>query len=275
MKRLAIGLTAAVTGILVTLPTASAAINVGLVGDPAASECDPNFDFFATSGPGGSNPFTITETGEITSWTTFASAVPGQRLEMKVFRKVADPLTFQAVGHAGPQTLTPGGTAGNTFPASIAVKPGDILGLHNLDDNTHCAVLSPEWAFNLFDGDLADGQAQPFTASLGGYPDVQANLVPDNTFRLAKTKRNPRKGNATLTFDLPNPGTISGSGGGAKVAKSKSVAAGKAKLKVKARGSKSQTLNSDGKVKLKLQVIYTPTGGDPKAKKLKVKLLKS
>jgi hypothetical protein len=268
------------TSLIATSAPATATVTIGQTGDPTPSECDPNFDFFPVSGPTQSS-FVVPGKGTITTWTMFAGAAVGEQFKMKVFRKVTDPLTYQVVGHAGPETLTPGGTAGNTFPAGIRVEPGDILGLHNIMFGAHCAVLSPEWTFAALNADLADGQSQPFELFPGGYPDVQASFVPDNTFNgKPKVKRNAKKGTATITVQVPNPGVLTGSGGGAKVSSaaatgSKSIPApGEAKLKVRAKGAKLRTLNQTGKVTLKLKLAYTPTGGDTHTQKLKLKLLK-
>ena len=57
--------------------------------------------------------------GRITSWSTNAAAGAGQMLTMKVVRKVADPMTYRAVGHDGPRPLDPGVL--NTFAVDIAV----------------------------------------------------------------------------------------------------------------------------------------------------------
>lgn len=272
--KLNVAMSAIVLGMLIAAAPASATVTIGQVGDAAGSACDPNFDALEPAPPSG-NPYVAPGVGTITSWSMRAVGPVGQQLTMKMFRKVGEPANYQVVGHAGPQTLTPGSL--NTFPANIPVQPGDALGFHTITANSKCAFQAPgAILFIANPSDLADGAVGAFEADQEDAAlSIQATFVPDNTFKLAKTKRNRHKGNAVLTFQLPNPGTLSASGGGAKVAKAKTVAAGKAKLKVKARGLKSRTLSSDGKVKLKLQVIYTPTGGDPKAKKLKVKLLKS
>ena len=269
-----VALAAIVLGTLVWAAPASATVTIGQVGDASGSACDPNFDALEPVPPSG-NPYVAPGVGTITSWSMRAVAPAGQQLTMKMFRQVGAPGNYQAVGHAGPQTLTPGSL--NTFPANIRVQPGDALGLHTITADSRCAIQAPgAILFIASPSDLADGASGPFEADEENAGlNIQATFEPDNTFKLLKTKRNRNKGNAVLTFGLPNAGTLSGSGGGAKVAKAKTVAAGKAKLKVKARGLKSRTLNSNGKLKLKIQVIYTPTGGDAKAKKLKVKLLKS
>jgi hypothetical protein len=222
--------------------------------------------------------YDVPSSGKITSWTTFSTGPAGQQWKLKIFRMVGDPAgsSYLVVGHSAVQTLTPGGTAGNTFPADIAVKAGDVLGLHNVSDNSKCAVLGAGSAFKYagFVGDLADGASDVFGVASSARLDIQASFVPDNDFSLTKMKRNRNKGTAALSFNLPNAGTLAASGKGAKIAVSKSVPAGLAQLVVKAKGRQRRALNSSGKVKLKVGVTYTPTGGDPKTTKLKVKLLK-
>ena len=53
---------------------------------------------------------------------------------MKVFRKVADPLTYTVVGHDGPRSLTP--SIVNTFETSIPVRAGDVLGNNSKSQST-------------------------------------------------------------------------------------------------------------------------------------------
>jgi IPT/TIG domain/PASTA domain len=65
--------------------------------------------------------------GVITSWSTNAGPGAGQLYEMKIFRPVT-PGTYLVVAHDGPRPLVP--STLNTFPVSIPVLPGDIVGLH-------------------------------------------------------------------------------------------------------------------------------------------------
>ena len=265
---------------------AHAALTLGQVGDPTGSSCGPNFDWIQLSVTGG-NSYTVPGKGTITAWTMFGgSTTPNQQFTFKVFRKVADPATYQAVGHAGPQTLTPGGTANNTFPASIPVKAGDLLGFHDVVDQSECAlegVAKGTFAQGHDPGDLPDGQSGAFDVIGGAGPlNLEAAFLPDNHFKLASVTRNKKKGTATLSFDLPNAGTLRAKGSGAKVSFTSTGPLGAVQspgspsslLRVKATGSKRRQLNATGSVKLKLAVTYTPTGGDPKTRKQKVKLLK-
>lgn len=275
----AIGLAAMAALLAVTASPAGASITLGQLSDPGISSCGANLDLVQANVAPGSNPYTVPASGTITSWSTIAVAPAGVRATLKVFRRTADPTMFQAVGFDGPETLTPLGTL--TFPAHIPVKPGDLLGLHAVD-TLKCAFASAGSQVRYGTADAQAGQ----TATLGMVGDntlldIQATLVPDNGFsRVGKVKLNTKKGTASATFDLPNPGVLTGSGGGAKVTSSEAAAskkipaAGRAKLVIKAKGAKLRTLNQSGKVTLKLTIKYTPTGGDRRTQKLKVKLLK-
>jgi len=281
--RLRVGIaavTAAGTLAVCTGP-AAAAVTIGQVGPPDPAGCTPGFDWVQPTVTSG-NSYVVPSIAGITSLTVTSWSTHGgpseSPLTMKIYRKVADPDTYRVVGHAGPHTVAPGGTAGNTFPANIPTQPGDVLGLH-APANDYCvlAEIPGEQAF-FHEGDLADGASAQFFFNGGSRLNISAVVSPTNTFSLARTQRNKKKGTAILTFNLLNPGDLSASGNGAKVAggavASKVVPAGPATLRVKARGMKKRKLNEKGKVKLPLTVTYTPTGGEPRTQPLKVKLRK-
>lgn len=225
------------------------------------------------------NTYVVPGNGTITSWSHNAAADAGQEMTFKVFRPVTG-LTYMVVGHDGPRTLT--GGALNTFPASIPVKPGDVIGLfYSLAPPPKAAIfIVPGEPFLFRNGNLADGESGAFNASGGRRVNATAVFVPTNTFTLGAIARNKKKGTATITVDVPNPGELTASGKGVKASSaagaviSKSVAAGPVKLLIKAKGKKKRTLNETGQVKLKVAVTYTPTGGDPSTRSVKVKLKK-
>lgn len=197
---------------------------------------------------------------------------------MKIFRKLGDPPRFQVVGHAGPQTRTPGGVAGNTFPANIRVRPGDLLGLHTVTA-TPCAFKDPGGRPAVFSGDLADGEAAEFELGTEFDLDLQAVFVPDSTFSLDGIARNKQKGTATLTVNVPNPGELTGSGKDVKVAGAAVItqtvtAPGEVKLTIRAKGKKKRKLSKTGMVTVKPRITYTPTGGDPSTQSRKLRLKK-
>jgi hypothetical protein len=235
------------------------------------------------------NTYVVPGTGTITSWKHNAAGSSSgvQRLTLKVFRKVADPATYMAVGHDGPRDLIPGNVTG--YPASIPVKAGDVLGVSNnfSPGSTACWFYAPFESFLFDDGNLADGDFKAFISSAhtsiaNERVNVSAVFEPSNSLTLGKVKRNEKKGTATLTVEVPNPGELTGSGNGVKAASageavtSKAVTApGEAQLLIKAKGKKRRKLNETGKVKLNVNVTYTPTGGDPKTQLTKVKLRKN
>jgi hypothetical protein len=267
-------------GVLAALPltvgasSAGASVTIGQLPDPNAGNCDAGVDFVQL-GVSSGNQYVVPGAGTITSWTVAAGGDRGT-LTMKIFRKLGDPARFQVVGHAGPQTRTQGGVAGNTFPANIRVRLGDLLGLHTVTA-TPCAFKDPGGRFAMFPGDLADGAAADFGPATEIALDIEAVFVPDNTFTFGGTTRNKTKGTATLTVNVPNPGELTGSGKDVKVAGaaviSKTVnAPGDVKLTIRAKGKKKRKLSDTGQVTVKPTITYTPTGGDPSSQSRKLKL---
>jgi hypothetical protein len=92
---------------------------------PLACE-DPNpFDEFQTAVVSGAS-YAVPTSGVLTSWSTNNTfPLPGQTLGMNVLRP-AGPGKYLVVAHDGPRPLT---ANLNTFPVSIPVQAGDIVGL--------------------------------------------------------------------------------------------------------------------------------------------------
>lgn len=213
--------------------------------------------------------------GIITSWSTQAVAGGGM-LAMKVYRPLGG-LTYLVVGHEGPHALV--GGALNTFPASVAVKAGDVLGL-----STPPSAGQPGCLFEITgesgslrrDGILADGESGEFMA--GANPDRRVNISalvsPTNAFTLGDLDRNKKKGTAKLTVNISNPGELVLSGKGLRRREKAPGAAGDVVLKIKANKNKLDRLEENGKVKVKPKITFTPTGGDPSTQSRKLKLRK-
>jgi hypothetical protein len=201
-------------------------------------------------------------------------------LAMKIYRPLGG-TTYMAVAHDGPRALSP--SVLNTFTGlSVPVTVGEVLGDSTPSVNGGSAAIFPgaPGDQNLFRPNLADGASGAFDNDDPEYRvDISAVINPTNSFTPGAVTRNKMKGTATLAFNLPNPGDLTGSGQGAQVAStgavtSKAVPAGTATLLVKAKGKKKRKLNEKGKVKLNLAVTYAPTGGDPSTQSVKVKLKK-
>jgi hypothetical protein len=263
---------------------AGAAVTIGqLAPGTASSACRGTFDRVQVTVTSG-NTYVVPGTGTITSWSHNARAGPGQVLTMKVYRPHGPHVgagPIEVVGHDGPRGLAPGLI--NTFPASIPVKLGDVLGLHTPGPaNTACLFpAGPGDSHRFRAGDLADGVVAPGPAEIatGSRVNVSAVFEPLNSFTLlGKVVLNKKKGTATLTVNVPNPGELTGSGKGVKVASaaaiSKTVSPGNVKLTIKAKGKKKRKLNETGKVKVKPKITYTPAGGSPSTQSKKLKLKK-
>jgi hypothetical protein len=238
--------------------------------------CDGPLDLVQPSVIGG-NTYVVPSTGGITSWTvtswsTNASVQADQTAGLKFFRKVGEPARFQVVGHEAQHTLVAGL---NTFPASLRVSAGDILGMHYTGSGA-CAFDPgvPELVY-FIPADLADGQSDDFDGDGPARLNMAAELSPTNDFTLGKPKTKPN-GTAVLTAEVPNPGelTVSGKGvtGSARAAGAKKVPAGKVKVVIRAKGKNARKLSANDKVTVKPKITFTPTGGSPNTEKKKVKL---
>jgi RTX calcium-binding nonapeptide repeat (4 copies) len=155
------------TGLMAVPSRAGAAVTIGQVAPgPSFNFANSQVDYLQPTVTSGSS-YVVPAAGIVASWSHNALGEdPGQMLTMKVFRKVADPVTYMVVGHDGPRPLVSG--ALNTFPASIPVRAGDVLGLNtaNASPAVHVAYGFPgpntEVFLERLDSDLADGQSGAF-----------------------------------------------------------------------------------------------------------------
>jgi hypothetical protein len=268
--------------------TAGASVTLGQLSplSPAETQCNGGpFDAVQPTVTSG-NTYVVPSTGGVTSWTVTswshnASTDLGQSLTMKFWRPLGGS-SYQAVGHDGPRSPTP--SIVNTFSGlNIPVKAGDVLGISpsGLGLNNGCGfvVTGDQWPLRL--GNLADGESDVFPSTRpNNRLNVTAVIDPTNTFTLGGITRNKKKGTATLTVNVPNPGELTASGNGVKAAGaamiSKAVPApGVATLLIKAKGKKKRKLNDTGKVKLNAAISYTPTDGTASTQARKVKLKKN
>jgi hypothetical protein len=287
LKRLAL-ITSVVTLSLGASPSlAAATVTIGQLppSTPPASCAGNNYDYLTTTVSAGA-PYVSPGDGTIVSWTTRAASGTLQQLTMKVFRLIGPGDTYQVIAHDGPRGLTQ--SVDNTFATSMPVQAGDVVGVNTpVGTSTHnvsCAFISTPPSGNILlfhQPGLADGGSAMFGGpEFNTRNNVRAELDPSNAFTLGGVDRNKKKGTATLTVTVPNPGELTGSGQGVKVAStggaviSKSVAAGPAQLLIKAKGKKKRKLNETGKVKVNPTITYTPTGGNPSIQSTKVKLKK-
>jgi PKD repeat protein len=95
-----------------------------------------------------------------------------------------------------------------------------------------------------------------------------------NHFTIGKLKRNRKKGTATLTIAIPEPGTIVASAKGIRKATVRAAKGGSVKMPIKAVGKSLKRLKAKGKLKAKLRIAYSPVGGDTSTQRHRVTLQK-
>ncbi|HET9120678.1 MAG TPA: hypothetical protein VFN72_09090 [Solirubrobacterales bacterium] len=184
LKRVALtGFVAALSLAAIASP-ASASVTIGqLAQNSPSSETSADTDRAQPSVVSG-NSYVVPASGGVTTWTLTswshnAAADVGQELTMKVFRKVADPLTYTVVGHDGPRSLTP--SIVNTFQTRLPVKAGDVLGNNSKSPADNASYFpAPGESFIELQPGLADGQMGTF--ALGADPlrlNISAVLEPD------------------------------------------------------------------------------------------------
>jgi hypothetical protein len=233
------------------------------------------------------NSYVIPTSGTLLSWSTSAQATLGQQYTFKIFRKIADPSTYQVVAHDGPRQLNPGTV--NSFPLNLPVQAGDVIGFHGAAVNHSCSFetgIPQTYLTNT--SDLQDGQSaafSPFGTTFELNISALLALKPSNALVFGKVTRNKTKGTATIEVGLQGPGTLSLTGKGVKAQRpgraavaSRAVSGGVVKLPIKAKGKAKKKLNEKGKVKVKAVVTYTPKAeiaGDPKTEVKRVKLIKN
>jgi hypothetical protein len=271
---------------LASAPPAAATVTIGQLSSSAVTDCSGNTDFVQPTVTSGT-AYVVPYAGTITSWQHQAVAGTGQELTMKVFRKVAEPATYVAIGHDGPRALA-GGTL-NEFSTSIPVKPGDVLGVNVLTSgpDSGCYFLVPSTeVFLLRTPGLADGESGAFNpgnlvSGQGTRLNITAVLDPSNAFSLGTPTHNTKKGTATEFATVPNPGTLAVSGNGVNESSSSQARTavsvsgpGTVQVPIRATGKKKRRLNSTGKIKLSPTLTFTPTGGSASSQTVKVKLKK-
>lgn len=280
LGRLMIVFCLAAIALAINAVTARASITIGQLAPTASlGFCNATFDRLDPSVTSG-NSYAFPAAGTVTSWSTNAGPNTGQKMIMKIFRRVSEPDTYSVVAHDGPRDLTP--STLNTFSTSISVRAGDLLGLNSFTaatSMTYCAFPVTGDPYLFRSGDLTDGASASFA---GSQPDERLNIsavfTPSNAFTLGAVQRNQKAGTATLTVSVPGPGELVVTGAGLTTAapggvSSTAVAdAGDIQVLIAATGAKRKKLKRKRKVSVAPTLTYTPTGGDAANQTTSVKL---
>jgi hypothetical protein len=248
---------------------AHASVTIGQLPTAAPSPgCTVDADYLQPSVTGG-NLYIARQAGTITSWST-NSFSSGATYVFKVFRRTGDPDVFQVIAHSEPHSLLPGL---NTVPVSIPVRSGDMIGINESGAPNSCTFVVPGDSVLSHPGDLSDGAAGEFSAVDDVRLNLSAVLVPSNEFTLGTVTRDRRRGSASLTAYVSNPGLVTISGKGLKRQVAKTVAVpGPVPFQIASAGSFKRRLERKGKVAVNPTVTFYPAGGDPASKSITVRL---
>ncbi|MGH2934042.1 MAG: hypothetical protein ACRDL2_05935 [Gaiellaceae bacterium] len=116
----------------------------------------------------------------ITSWSTRTDGAAGQMMGLVVGRPTGTADQYTIVGESAVQTLT--ANTLNTFPVSITVQGGDVIGYY-IPGSTDCAFSTGNGGDSL---DLGTG-GEPAVGSTFDTPDRNAGYILDLSVTLAPT----------------------------------------------------------------------------------------
>jgi hypothetical protein len=196
--------------------------------------------------------------GIVTGWR-FKTVTAGGSVSLRVLRP-AGGMSFTGVSTSAVAVPISSAMPQGPFPTSLPIRIGDHVGLNASAGQT---VIADTPATQLYwnSPPLADGETRTGTTG-NREPMVQAIVEPTNTVSFGAITRHKKKGTATVTMTVPNPGTLSYGGFCAKVAGPSSVATpGDVQLIVKACGKQRKRLGKKGKVRIAFNVGFTPNSG--------------
>jgi hypothetical protein len=116
--------------------------------------------------------------------------------------------------------------------------------------------------------------SQPGPVSVSPVPPSASTPGPSNRFKLRKVKHSRKHGTATIVLGVPGPGKVALKGRGVRGATRHSGGVETVKLLVRAVGGKRRALSRRHRVKLRVAITFTPAGGSPATRVVKVVLRK-
>ena len=202
--------------------------------------------------------------GTVTSWRL--GAMNADTISLQVVRPVSG-TTYAGVSTSAPVSYML--NMGDPFPSNqtnLPIQIGDGLGLLDPHANFIYADTTGGQVAAWYlapGGPLGNGQTR--TADIVGNNKealVQATIEPINTLTFGALTHNKKRGTATATVSVPNPGQLIFAGQGVSVTGPASVAApGDVQLSVRATGKKAKKLKRKGKVSISFGTTFTPSFG--------------
>ena len=213
--------------------------------------------------------------GAVVSWNVRGSSAAGGPHVLTL--RVLQPSGTGFIGAGSSSSITIPTVAGDvmrSFGTSIPIRIGDQIGIGATPGTVVPYASSGGPAtfktFNTF----ADGS--PSGAPIGGggglEPQFNAVVAPTNTVVLSAITRHKKKGTASLTATLPNPGTLAVKGKLVKLQTLDASAAGNLALTLRPSRQGKKKLKRRGKASGKVAFTFTPSFGDPATRKTSVKL---
>lgn len=259
------GLALSLSAVALAVNTSSAgAVQIGQLGAvQSPANCASQVDRVQPTVTSGTS-YVVPSPAGVTNWTvrswgTLANAA-GQ-VKMKMYRPLG-PGVFTAVAQDVTRTLT--ANILQTFPVSLEVRSGDVLGLNAVTDYPCSFVLAGDSYLRTGTGvisDLTNGQTGTFPEAVADRRlDLIADVTPTNTLTLGAAKTDASKGTAELAVTVPNAGAVDVDGTDVK-GSATAIGAGTVKVLISATGNKKSKLKKKGKATVNPSVTFTPTGG--------------
>jgi hypothetical protein len=213
--------------------------------------------------------------GTVVSWNVRGSAGVGgpHVLTLRVLQPSGT--GFIGAGSSSSQTIpTVASDVMRSFGTSIPIRIGDQIGIGatpgTVVPSTSLGSPATFKTYNTF----ADGSPSgpPVGGGGGIEPQFNAVVAPTNTVVLSAITRHKKKGTASLTATLPNPGTLAVKGKLVKPQTLDASAAGNLALTLRPNRQGKKKLKLSGKASGKIAFTFTPSFGDPATRTTPVRL---
>jgi hypothetical protein len=159
-------------------------------------------------------------------------------------------------------------------PLVVPIAGGGYRLIGNTSFADGCGLPDTPGVYGRLAADPIRGALREGIRAVAGIDVVGSGAEPSNQFRFGPRSRNPGRGTARLTVRVPGRGKVSlhasGRVRGAAVYPSE---AGPARVLVRPRGNAKRRLDRTGRARVRARVTYEPTGGEPRTKSTRVRLV--
>jgi hypothetical protein len=215
LRRMFIASALAIGGLGLAAPTgASAATTLGETFAPALdSSCNGGPDSEAVQIHRASGPsYAAPSAGVLTSWSFQSSNTQSTTLTLRVFHPTGTPQEFTPIADGGPQQTIAASSGVHTFPVTIPVETGDLIGIRGTDGACASSTLSTGDVYDSHFGPAHDiGTPAIYSEGFERIFDIAASLEPDcDKDGLGDETQDP---NPSVVCPTVTPGGPTGSNG--------------------------------------------------------------